>query len=86
MMELRHDDLAERLFEIGNNTPPSRLMFPLWGLAKGALLAGYPKDDLIEDFEELRAQFEERGEEEREDAVLEVMDFLYGWGSPHMKL
>ncbi len=85
-MELRHEDLAERLFELGNNTPPSRLMFPLWGLAKGALLAGYSKEELIDDFEELRADFADRGEEEREDAVLEVMDFLYGWCSPHMKL
>lgn len=85
-MELRHEDLAERLFEIGNNTPPSRLMLPLWGLAKGALAAGYSKEELIEILDELRSQFQERGDEEREDAVLEVMDFLYGWGSPHMKL
>ena len=62
MMETRHEDLAERLFEIGNNTPPSRLMLPLWGLAKGALATGYSKDELIDDFEELRSQLEERGE------------------------
>lgn len=33
-----------------------------------------------------RAHFEQQGEEECEDAVLEAMDFLYGWCSPHMKL
>jgi len=85
-MELRHEDFAEKLFELGDSTPPSRLMLPLWGLAKGALSAGYSRDELIDDFEALRARFEERGEEEGEDAVLEVMDFLHGWGSPHMKL
>ena len=78
--------VRERLFELANNTPGASLTLPLWRLAGGALDAGYPREQLIEDFEALRAHFEQQGEEEREDAVLEAMDFLYGWCSPHMKL
>jgi hypothetical protein len=81
-----HESVTQRLFDIGNNTPPSRLMFPLRDLAGVVLSTDYPRERLIEDFENLRAHFEKQGEEEREDAVLEVMDFLYGWCSPHMKL
>ena len=86
MAQLKHHDLAERLSELANNTPPSRLMFPLRDLAHEALISDYSKEQVIEAFEEVRAQMERQGEEEREDAVLEVMDFLYGWCSPHMKL
>jgi hypothetical protein len=85
-MEYMGHDVQERLFELANKTPPASLVLPLWGLARGVLEAGYPREQLIEDFENLRAHFEHQGEEEREDAVLEAMDFLYGWCAPHMKL
>ncbi len=63
-----------------------RLMLPLRDVARDALAQGYDKNALIEDFERVRARLDEGGEEECEDAVMEVMDFLYGWCSPHMKL
>ena len=81
-----HHDVEQRLSELVSSTPPARLMFPLRDVARDALAQGYEKDALIEDFESLRARLDEQGEEEREDAVMEVMDFLYGWCSPHMKL
>jgi hypothetical protein len=85
-MDHMGEDVQQRLFELANNTPPSSLVLPLWRLASSVLDVGYSREQLIEDFENLRAHFEEQGEEEREDAVLEAMDFLYGWCSPHMKL
>lgn len=81
-----HHDVEQRLSELVSSTPPARLMFPLRDVARDALAQGYEKDALIEDFESMRARLDEQGEEEREDAVMEVMDFLYGWCSPHMKL
>ncbi len=81
-----HQDVHQRLFDVANNTPPASLALILRDLANAALATGYAREQLTEDFEELRAHFKHQGEEEREDAVLEAMDFLYGWCSPHMKL
>jgi hypothetical protein len=78
--------LSERVSELVNNTPPSRLLFPLRDLAREALVRDYSRDEVLEALEEAREQLAKQGEEEREDAVLEVMDFLYGWCSPHVKL
>jgi len=87
MMEYTtHNDVEQRLSELVRSTPTARLMFPLRDVARDALAQGYEKDALIEDFESVRAQLDEQGDEEREDAVMEVMDFLYGWCSTHMKL
>ena len=87
MMEYTtHHDVNQRLSELVTSTPPARLMFPLRDVARDALAQGYEKDALIEDFESVRAQLDEQGDEEREDAVMEVMEFLYGWCSPHMKV
>lgn len=80
-----HHDVEQRISELVSSTPPARLMFPLRDVARDALAQGYEKDALIEDFESVRVRLDEQGEEEREDAVMEVMDFLYGWCSPHMK-
>ena len=81
-----HHDVEQRLSELVTSTPPARLMFPLRDVARDALAQGYEKDALIEDFESVRARLDDQGDEEREDAVMEVMDFLYGWCSTHMKL
>lgn len=85
MMELRRHNVKEQLFELTQNTPTTRLMFSLRDYAQSLLATDYPREQLLEDFERVRAVLRER-EEEREDAVMEVMDFLYGWCSPHMKL
>lgn len=81
-----HHDLERRISELVSETPPLNLMFPLRNVASEALAQGYDKDVLLEDFESVRARLDDEGEEELEDAVMEVMDFLYGWCSPHMKL
>ena len=81
-----HNDVEQQLLELIAETPPLLLMFPLRKVAGDALAQGYDRNALIEDFENVRARLDERGEEEQEDAVMEVMDFLYGWSSPHMKL
>lgn len=86
MMELRRHNVKEQLFELTQNTPTTRLMFSLRDYAQRLLATDYPREQLLEDFERVRAMLRERDEEEREDAVMEVMDFLYGWCSPHMKL
>jgi Asp-tRNA(Asn)/Glu-tRNA(Gln) amidotransferase A subunit family amidase len=50
------------------------------------LEVGVPRERLIAQLEDLRADLRASGREDDEDVVLEVMDFLTGWSSPHMRL
>ncbi len=47
---------------------------------------GLTKETLLERLERTRETLREAGRERDEDLVLDVMDFLAGWCSPHMKL
>lgn len=44
------------------------------------------REKLLRDLEEIRAAFREAGQPDIEDVVLEVMDFVSGWCSPHMRI
>lgn len=50
------------------------------------LEAGVPREQILSQLEELRADLRHSDREVDEDVVLEVMDFLTGWSSPHMRL
>jgi hypothetical protein len=50
------------------------------------LESGVPRERLVAQLEDLRADLQANGREDDEDVVLEVMDFLTGWSSPHMRL
>src|SRR5438046_1643828 len=47
---------------------------------------GHTKDQILERLERSRQELRRAGREKEEDAVMDVMDFLHGWCSPHMKL
>jgi hypothetical protein len=47
---------------------------------------GCDKTAILEIFEEQRQRLRSANRESEEDAVMDVMDFLVGWCSPHMKL
>jgi hypothetical protein len=47
---------------------------------------GYDRDAIIDVFEKARQQLRSDDRESDEDAVMDVMDFVVGWCSPHMKL
>lgn len=50
------------------------------------LSEGWERDALITELEDWRPRLREAGREEAEDVVLEVLDFLTGFCSPHMQL
>lgn len=50
------------------------------------LETGVPREQLVGELEELRLDLRRSGRQEDEDVVLEVMDFLTGFSSPHMRL
>jgi hypothetical protein len=47
---------------------------------------GYDRAAFIEKFEEVRQELRQSDREADEDAVMDVLDFLTGWCSPHMRL
>ena len=50
------------------------------------LANGQTRDAILELFERARQQLRQADRETEEDAVMDAMDFLVGWCSPHMKL
>jgi hypothetical protein len=50
-----------------------------------ALEGGMPRDVLLERLEALRAEAR-RHDDDAEDAVLDVMDFVSGWATPKWRL
>lgn len=61
---------------------------PLWelrGVVRGLLADGHDRDEILADFERLRLVLQATNREADEEIVLEVMDFVVGWCSPHMR-
>ena len=48
--------------------------------------AGVERDAVERQLRALREHLQRAGRDTDEDVVLEVMDFLAGWSSPHMKI
>lgn len=60
-----------------------RTMEELRSIVETLLNKGYEEDTLLTELEAFREQSED---DPYEDVVLEVMDFLTGWCSPHMRI
>ena len=86
-MQQKKIDIAERVADLAVAEPYDRALLTIRGYAAALLDTGYPRDALYEDFERARRVLGRRGApEEAEDTVLDVMDFLTGFSSNHMKL
>jgi hypothetical protein len=46
----------------------------------------YERSEIYDVLQVLALSLRKKNKEEQEDIVLDVMDFLVGWSSPHMKL
>jgi hypothetical protein len=55
-------------------------------LVKKLQSEGLSNDSILQSFEQARQHLREQGREQDENVVMELMDFLVGWCSPHMKL
>jgi hypothetical protein len=58
----------------------------LRSLVQHFLADGQTREAVLDLLEGARQQLRHAGREAGEDAVMDVMDFLVGWCSPHMKL
>jgi hypothetical protein len=47
---------------------------------------GFSREDVLAMLQELRARYHDEGDAHAEDIVLDTMDFVTGWCSPHMKI
>ena len=61
-------------------------MLALRETAREAIERGESHAEVLRTFDVLRHQLADQGDEEKEDAVLEVMDFIVGWCGPQMRL
>lgn len=62
---------------------------PLWelrGVVRGLLADGHDRNDVLTDFGRFRLVLQAAERAADEDVVLEVMDFVVGWCSPHMRI
>lgn len=58
----------------------------LAAMVKANLAAGQSRADALAALTRFREELARAGRDEDEDVVLEVMDYLTGWASPHLKL
>ena len=65
---------------------PNEPIQALRNLAQQLLADGQTSEAVLELFEHARQQLRQADRETEEEAVMDVMDFLVGWCSPHMKL
>jgi hypothetical protein len=54
--------------------------------AQRELQSGTPRERVISELEALRSDLRAVGREADDDVVLEVLDFVTGWCSPHVRL
>lgn len=82
----RRDEVEAKLRELARTRGPGDLTDALYYFSRELLSGGYPCEELYADFKNLISELRERGEEERRDAALEVMDVLVGWCAPSARL
>ncbi len=80
------EETAQQMFDLLMATPPERYLPRLRKYAREKLDAGYDNAQLYSDLRYLYLDVSERGNEELEEAILDVMDFLTGWCAPDARL
>lgn len=55
-------------------------------VAERLLRTGISRGDLTRRLEQLRVELRDTDRSDDEDVVLDVLDFVAGWSSPHMKI
>lgn len=86
MRHVQNPAMVEELLDLVRTAPANRLLPRLRKFVRDQLDAGYPNDQLYADLMGVYDRMSEREDEERGDAVLDVMDFLTGWCAPEARL
>ncbi len=88
MMETtRHDDVEMRLEELALESRPGAFLPGVRNLAFRLVQGGgYTREELIAIFERYRRVLRDRGQEDLEDDLLDIMDQLDGWCAEHARI
>ena len=87
MTELtRHRDVEAQLAKLSSDAPPGTFFLRVSELARELLKGGFEREELLKIFEHVRPHLRKMGRGEQEDELLDVMDQLDGWCSPHVRL
>lgn len=91
MMERLRDTTAnaqtvEQMLDMLMDTPPARYMPRLRKYARVKLDEGYSNEQLYTDLRHLHREVSSRDDEELEEAIGDVMDFLTGVCAPEARL
>jgi hypothetical protein len=79
----KHMEIDPRILEALKCLDPVN---ELRSLVRSLQAQGKDQRAILELFERARQQLRESGREKEEDVVMEIMDFLIGWCSPHVSL
>lgn len=86
MMEQRQMDVEAQIHDLTAQTPAPQLVGELRGFACELLDAGYDRELLYDDIQNVYVDVSERGDERIEDALIHVADDLTGFCSPSSEL
>ncbi|KHD05330.1 hypothetical protein PN36_34380 [Candidatus Thiomargarita nelsonii] len=78
--------MSEKLSVLTEALQKSSPIEKLEQIVKDLLGKGYSKESILAEFERFRATLGTTTDEDYEDVVLEVMDFITGWCSPHKRI
>lgn len=86
MEKTRHTDIEMQLEKLYREARPGTFLLEVRKLTRNLVGQGYRREDLLEDLEHYRFILRERGEEDREDDIVDVMDQLDGWCAEHARI
>jgi hypothetical protein len=86
METTRHDDVEMQLEELALESRPGTFLPQVRNLAVGLVKRGHPREELIAIFERYRTVLRDRGQEDLEDDLLDIMDQLDGWCAEHVRI
>ena len=83
---MQHIDVEKQLEKLAREARPGTFPLKVRHLSRRLMGRGYSRGELLEIFEHYRSVLRERGQEDLEDDLLDVMDQLNGWCAPHAKI
>ena len=86
VQKTRHADVEMQLDSLSRDARPGTFLLKVRQLSRSLMVRGYSRKELLEIFEHYRTVLRKRGQEDLEDALLDVMDQIEGWSSPHVKI
>lgn len=85
MDQRKHQGVVGAVYSLAETVPGDRVR-RLREYAVDQMERGYPREALLEDFEEVRSSLEDQDRDPEEDDVVTVMDALTGYCSPAARL